>query len=177
MNKRILATFFVLVLVGCGAAKPAPEVDNSVSEPPADSAVVMPKGAPMVEDDAPDQASTETPAEPVAEPAEGEATVTRADLDQFIARGPSYVLTVVTVEPVHRDGQFQGYQITDVTRGVREFITPQMRVGDVVTHINGVRMLRPEDFMQAWRSLDKVGQIRIDFVRQSEPMTANWTVR
>ena len=103
--------------------------------------------------------------------------VSRADVDSFLARGPSYVLTIVTVEPVHREGGFQGYQLTDVTRGAREFITPQLRVGDVVTHINGVRMARPEDFMQAWRSLDKVGQIRIDFTRQGESMTANWTVQ
>ena len=166
------------LLVACGAQKSKPDapvrgqVSGQVSEPPADSRVAMPQGAPVVRED-----PSETASEPSEESAEGQAFVDRAELDAFVERGPSYVLTVVIVEPVHRNGQFQGYQITDVTRGAREFITPQLRVGDIVTHVNGIRLMRPEDYMQAWRSLEKVGTILVDFVRQNEPSTAVWVVR
>ena len=176
-----LAILAAITVSACSGKKPVP--DDQVSEaPPATDAVVMPKGAPLVQrgGEAPSDATGETgeTGEDGADDAAAEAaTVTRAALEQFLERGPSYVLTVVTVDPIHRDNQFQGYQITEVTRGAREFMTPQVRVGDIVTHVNGVRMSRPDDFMQAWRSLDRVSTIRIDFLRQNQPMNAVWVVR
>lgn len=171
-----IAVFAACAIVGCSGSKPAP--DERVSEPPpAADEVVMPKGAPLVESDAPASEAEEEQAQVETEGAADENVVARSELERFLERGPSYVLTVVTVEPIHRDNQFQGYQITEVSRGAREFMTPQLRVGDIVTHINGVRMLRPEDFMQAWRSLDRVSTIRIDFLRQNAQHNAVWVVR
>lgn len=173
MIKYCVLAALVVASTACGAQKP--KADEKLGEPPEDSKVAMPQGAPVVREEPTNP--QEQPAEEAEPPAEGQAFVEQAELDEFIDRGPSYILTIVTVEPVHRNSQFQGYQITDVTRGAREFMTPQLRVGDIVTHVNGVRLLRPEDYMQAWRSLDKVGTIRVDFVRQNENMSAVWVVR
>lgn len=172
--KNVFAIAIICLVSGC--AHKAPQSDARLNDPPADgeAAVAMPEGPPVVR-----QTDAAAPAPTPDEPgdADGQVFVTRADLDGFLDRGPSYVLTVVTVEPMHAAEGFAGYQITEVTSGARAFMTPQLRVGDVVTHVNGVRLMRPEDYMQAWRSLDKVTAIRVDFLRKSQPMHAVWVVK
>lgn len=186
---KSLRVFAAILLVGassCASNKPAPDETETAEishQPPQDSEVAMPSGPPVVRPaDTADAADTAKPGDSELDPSEAppeeeQFTVTKAELESFMDRGPSHILTVVTVEPVHRDDGFQGYQIVDVKRGARQFMTPQMRVGDVVTHVNGVRLKRPEDYMQAWRSLDKVTTIRVDFLRQSKPMNAVWVVK
>lgn len=183
--RRILIVLGIIVLAaGCAGNKPKaeqPQGDSKLSDPPqgGDEQVAMPQGPPVVrpgseEGEADDSADTSESGEPTSDGST--ASVTRAKLDEFLDKGTPYVLTVVTVEPSHTDG-FQGFQIVDVTRGAREFMMPQIQVGDVVTHVNGIKIQRPDDLTQAWRSLNKVSSIRIDFKRQGEPMTAVWDVR
>lgn len=161
------------IVFACACGQKSQRADEKLNEPPPpnETPAALPEGPPVVR-----QAGDAVPEPPAAE-AEEAPSVTRAELDGFLDRGPSYVLTIVTVEPMHGAQGFVGYQITEVTSGARAFMTPQLRVGDVVTHINGVRIMRPEDFMQAWRSLDKVTTIRVDFARQNEPMHAVWVVK
>lgn len=168
----ILVTLFGLAACSGGQAKKDPP-PTDVGDPPADDRVAMPKGAAVV------SPADDVVAAPAAEDGEtsGEAVVERGELKSFLDKGPSYVLTIVTVEPVHGAESFQGYQIVQVTRGAREFMMPQLQVGDVVTHVNGIRLMKPEDYMEAWRGLGKVGTIRVDFLRQGGPMHAEWVVR
>ncbi len=179
---RILTILTLVIAASCASKKPKPQEEGEGTaevshQPPEDAGdVAMPDGPPVVRSsDDDEEASMPQPTD--APPEEEQFTVTQSELDSFLDRGPSYILTVVTVEPVHREGQFQGYQIVEVKRGARQFMTPQMRVGDVVTHVNGVRLKRPEDYMQAWRSLEKVSTIRVDFERKRKPMNAVWVVK
>lgn len=174
MKKLLIVAVLAGGLSACASNKSKP--DESVNEPPtgAEAEVAMPKSAPIVRaDNAPAAGGTVE-----AEGGADESTaVSRAELDAFLDKGPPYVLTIVTFEPVRRDGAFQGFQIVEVTREAREFITPQMRVGDIVTHVNGVRILKPDDLTQAWRSLSKADSVRVDFLRKSDPMHALWVVQ
>ena len=189
MRHLFISVIVCILSTGCAGNKN--KADKPVHEPPTgeEAAVAMPKGGPVIRgDEAPPEAAEETTntSDPSAAPDDGVAndgstdegaTVTRAELDSFLDKGAPYVLTVVTFEPVRREGKFQGFQIVDVTRGAREFMTPQMRVGDIVTHVNGLRILKPDDLNQAWRSLNKADSIRIDFLRQSDPKHAVWVVK
>ena len=170
-----LVTLLAFVVVGCSGK--STKEDARLNEPPADTeaGVEMPEGPPVV------RQAGEVEGAPSAEdapPAEEEQPfVKRVELDAFLDRGPSYILRIVTVEPKHGPQGFEGFQITEVTPDARTFMTPQVRVGDVVTHVNGVRILKPEDLMQAWRSLDRVTTIRVDYLRRGEASHASWVVR
>ena len=172
-TRYTLHLLLVLVFLVAACAKKAVKPDPKLNDPPSESEseAKVPTGPPIV------RQSGEAPVTKVGDDEEGGAFVTRAELDKFLDRGPGYVLTVVAVEPVHSGQGFAGYQIAEVTSEARAFITPQMRVGDVVTHVNGVRILRPEHLMEAWRSLDKVSAVRVDFTRKAEPMNAVWVVK
>lgn len=163
----------MVLTLAAGCAKKAHQVDDKLNDPPAETAVApLPDGPPIVHT-AP--ANDVAPAD-VSDDA-ADATVTRAQVEAFRNRGPAYVLTVVQVEPVHAQQGFVGFQISEVTAAAQTFMTPQLQVGDVVTHINGVRLMRPDDLMEAWRSLDNAQSIRVDFSRSGEPLHAQWAVK
>ncbi len=175
--KKTLLIGLAICFAACSGSKPKPEEEpGSMHSPPSDDKVAMPKGAPMIDDEEATNASPAAEAPP-SEPVEGEAFVTRSQLDAFADRGTAYVLTLVTVEPVREGDSLKGWQIVDVTRGAREFMMPQLRVGDVVTHINGIEIRLPDDLQKAWRTLEGAQAVRVDFTRQNAPMNAVWVVR
>lgn len=168
----------VALLAACSTSSGTTN-DNAtgpMNDPPAETAPAeVPEGPDVVLPEEKRAASTE--------PAEGEASdtdpsVSRAEVDAFMEKGPPHVLTLVTVEPSRNDaGAFVGYQIVDVTRGARNFMMPQLRVGDVVTHVNGIKQSKPDDLVNAWKALRQVDAVRVDFTRKGEPMTATWRIR
>jgi S1-C subfamily serine protease len=172
--RAALVVTVLFAVVGC--AKKVEKEDTSLNQPPPDSeaAAELPAGPPVVRSSGGGEGG-EAAADVAAD--SDQPFVTRAELNGFLDRGPSYILRIVTVEPKHGEKGFEGFQITEVTPAARTFMTPHVRVGDVVTHVNGVRVLKPEDLMQAWRSLDRVSTIRVDFTRRSEAMHAAWIVR
>lgn len=101
--------------------------------------------------------------------------VARQLVTSFTNRGPSYALTLVEVEPVRSGNGLQGYRITSIADRARPFL-PQLRHGDVITHINGYKQERPDDFLNAWKLLEEIDEIRIDFLRDDTPHTATWSV-
>lgn len=112
-----------------------------------------------------------------AEAVHGELTLSRAQLDAFMAQGPAFAFSQVDTEPYHADGSFVGFQLVDVTTAAHNHIAPYLRVGDIVTHVNGIRMQRPDDYLQAWRGLAEASSVRIDFVRDGEGEHVIWQVR
>jgi type II secretory pathway component PulC len=107
----------------------------------------------------------------------GELTISRAQLDAFIAQGPAFAFSQVETQPHHADGSFVGFQLVDVTTAAHNHIAPHLRVGDIVTHVNGIRLQRPDDYLQAWRGLAEASSVRIDFRRDGEGAHVIWQVR
>jgi S1-C subfamily serine protease len=104
-------------------------------------------------------------------------TVTSEELDSFLDRGPSYALTLVEVEPSRADGAFQGFEIVSMAEPANRFVSPHLTKGDVITHINGVRLEKPDDYLAAWKQLDEVSTIRVDFIRDGASEHATWQVQ
>lgn len=101
----------------------------------------------------------------------------RSEIEELKNYGPSVVLKHVDTEASHEDGSFVGFQIVDVSEAAHSIIAPHLRVGDVVTHINLVRLQRPDDYVEAWNTLDDVQEIRIDFQRDGKEKQAVWRVQ
>lgn len=105
-----------------------------------------------------------------------EGVIFRDDIRRLRNFGPSLVLEHVDTDPRHEDGRFVGFRIVDVSERAHHYISPQLRVGDVITHINLVRLQRPDDYLEAWNTLEDVDEIRIDFLRDGEAGHALWSV-
>lgn len=84
---------------------------------------------------------------------------------------------VVAVEPVERGGTFAGYRIVEVAAEAREKMEPKLRVGDVVTEINGIPIERPDDYMAAWKKLKHRAVLEVEYRRDREENRALWYVR
>ena len=108
--------------------------------------------------------------------AEG-AVVTRTDLDALLDRGPAYALGQVRVKASKAGGKFRGFEIVSLTPQAQSAVASQLQVGDVITHLNGVRLQKPGDYMDAWKGLKKVRAIRIDYLRKDQAQSARWNVQ
>ena len=104
------------------------------------------------------------------------AVLTRAQLKDFLGKGPAYALTVIEVEPVRKEDQFWGYSVKGIAPSARSFLGPSIVEGDVITRVNGIRPSNPDEYLQAWQSLHNVSLIRVDIVRGEEARVVSWTV-
>jgi type II secretory pathway component PulC len=105
-------------------------------------------------------------AEPPAPAPATPATISRADLDRFLAGGPAPVLALVVTEPYKEHGRFVGFQIKAFTQGEPTAI--DLRPGDVILAINGRRIERPEHYFEVFEALKTAHQLRFDLRRDGE---------
>lgn len=179
----LIATVFcgaTIALSGCATgANQAESDDTEVGQPPAegeaDREPANPPKGPSVDmsdggEGEPEQEQAATP------PSEDAPTVTPAEIETFMEKGPPYALTVTRVEPHRINGAFAGFEIIAMHPSAKRFVDPELAVGDVVTHINGVRMKKPDDYLAAWKLLDDVDAIRIKYTRDGEQREAVWRV-
>ena len=96
-------------------------------------------------------------------------------IDRLKAYGPSVVMEHVQLEPVHDDG-FVGFEIRDISPTARPYLEAELGEGDVITHVNLVRLEQPDDYMEAWDALSETEEIRVDFERDGESRAATWEV-
>lgn len=187
--KQLIFCLFVAGALGVGCASgsqstSAEDEDVSASPPSADEDTrgELPEG-PEVNigrsgegaGDAESEAGAE--ADDVEGDVEGaQQAVTRGQLDTFIDKGPSFALTQVEVAPSRDDGTFQGFQLVSMSPNAQESVGEQLQLGDIITHINGVRLEKPDDYLDAWKLLGEVSSIRIDFIRDGQPQHALWRV-
>lgn len=95
---------------------------------------------------------------------------------QLKSYGPAMVLQHVHTEPVHEDDEFVGFEIVELSAKARHYVEPRLQVGDVITHVNLVRLEKPDDYMEAWETLDETGEVRIDMIRNGESADVIWSV-
>lgn len=101
----------------------------------------------------------------------------RAEIRQLMDFGPAIVWEHVDTEPQHEDGRFVGFMIVDLSTRAHDVLAPDLRVGDVVTHVNLVKLERPDHYMEVWAELPEASEIRIDFLRDGQQESAVWQVR
>lgn len=89
----------------------------------------------------------------------------RSDVKETIARGVGYFLhDNVTVEPAMQGDRFRGFRI----EAVAPSWNVDLRVGDVVTRVNGMTIDRPEQAHAVLTSLEKAKSLRVDYERDGK---------
>lgn len=170
--KYIVLALFLVLCVGCGAAPMQPD-EGPAQEPPADAPnASIPSGPPVLVDEVGQGEAVEP-----AQAADGAVSLSRGMVGEFMKHGPAFALTQVVVEPVHGESGFVGFKVVSASREAQEFLRPHVKTGDVITHLNGVRVERPDDYLRAWNALKDTSVIRIDFVRDNESSVATWAVQ
>ncbi len=186
----LLLAILALVVSGCASSSGASDKSEGAAEtvsgeppsPEEDTPKQLPEGPEVdvgsaAEDARQQQAAGEPEQAEGADPADSGATVSRAQVDSFIDKGPPFALTMVRVKPSRDAGKFQGFEIVDLKPQAAEVVNPQLVAGDVITHINGVRLEKPDDYLNAWKLLGEVTKIRVDFIRDGESQHATWRIQ
>lgn len=101
--------------------------------------------------------------------------VQREQIDELKRFGPSIVFEHVQTTPRHDDG-FVGFEIVEISAAARPYLEAKLEEGDVVTHVNLVRLEKPDDYLEAWEALSETEEIRVDFERDGESKAAIWKV-
>ena len=133
-----------LLAIVCGCASSAPQAKSAV-QPEVASATA---------------ASLPAPA----------GTLRRSEVRQALSAGLGAFLQNVTVDvdhPVFREGRFVGFRIAEL-RGAG-WSGVDLKVGDVVTAVNGFSIERPEQAQQAFLSLAVASELRVDYEREGQP--------
>ena len=103
-------------------------------------------------------------------------TIERDDLNDVLARGPSWLIQQVTVRPVLMDRRFYGFQLVELFPESPELQNLPIKVGDIVQQANGISIERPDQFMKAWQSLGSADYLSLRVIRDGRPMQITWLV-
>ena len=133
------------------------------SPPAEDDEVALPQGAPILE-----EYRVATPPAPAP---------TRQQVEQLVSLGPAFGLNHVRLKPAKgASGELLGYTIESISQEASAWLEGRLQVGDRITHVNGVRLVTPDDYMQAWTSSAGLEELRVDFVRDGEQDYSSWPV-
>ncbi len=133
-------SLFAVLAIGCGAPQQ--------TEPSSDPRAVAPDPAPAE--------------------VEGRAEVTRERLGAILGQSPGHFFGLVEVEGVgEEDGTgFAGWRILSLPTDTPGWL--DVRVGDVVTAVNGMAVERPEDALLVYEALRVASEVRLDLTRDGE---------
>lgn len=87
----------------------------------------------------------------------------RADVDRALLQGPPWILRRVPVEEVIRAGAFIGWKILALPA---DWSNVELKPGDVITHVNGTALERPDDLFVAYRALASASELKIAYERE-----------
>ena len=127
-----------VLLAGCGAA--APEAREPVA-----AASVEPEPPPLPR---------------------SEGTIARAALDEVLEGGLGRFLQRVETQPHLEEGRFVGFRVTELRTEL--FSEVDLRPGDTLLSVNGMRIERPEEALHAWNSLRVASELTIELLRAGE---------
>nr|AYM54426.1 hypothetical protein [Phaselicystis flava] len=90
--------------------------------------------------------------------------VTRAEVDRVLTQmGPAWIFRrVLREETFDKEGRFAGWRLTGLPQ---EWIGIDLKPGDVVTKVNGSALETPDQAWEAWKSVAKLKEIRIQLER------------
>jgi type II secretory pathway component PulC len=101
-------------------------------------------------------------------------TISRADLNAVLAKGPGQLLGKVETNAVFENKRFLGFQITAFIGEAPK--TVDLRVGDVVLAVNGRKIERPEEYFAIFQDLAHASELCFDLMRDGEKRTLRYPI-
>ncbi len=120
--------------------------------------------------------STPTPTLTAAPPAPSKPTIRRAELLRILDQSPGLFLQHVDSEPRFLRGRFYGWRLLTFFPGDRRFATVNLQPGDIVLHVNGSPLERPEQLMDTWDALRTAAELVVDFDRAGRAQQLRWEI-
>jgi len=117
----------------------------------------------------PPTAASPRPPASVAPPPLDEHHIARSTVRDVIAQGLGTFLQHVEIadQPVLAGGKFHGFRIAALRDAFWQGV--DLKPGDVVVHVNGFPIERPEQAQIAFESLDVASELRVDYERDGQP--------
>lgn len=109
-------------------------------------------------------------------PAPSKPTIQRAELLRILDQSPGLFLQQVDSEPRFQRGRFYGWLLRTFFPGDRRFATVNLQPGDIVLHVNGSTLERPEQLMETWDALRTAGELVVDFDRAGRAHRVIWKI-
>lgn len=163
------------MVAGCSSSPESdPSMDEVVGTPPDEDSEDHEFALPPRHPGAHGDVDTQKPVEAESGYPQTEA-VQPQQIDRLQRLGPSVVFEHIRTEPKHDDA-FVGFEIVEISEVARPYVEAHLQKGDVITHLNLVRLEKPDDYMEAWDTLGETDQIRVDFERDGEAKEAIWEV-
>jgi type II secretory pathway component PulC len=91
------------------------------------------------------------------------ASVTRAELDAIIAKGPPYLLARIQLDPVFENSVFVGWELAGYRSELQSVLG--LAPGDIIMQINDLPIERPEQIEVLYQQLKTAAQIVFDVRR------------
>jgi len=102
--------------------------------------------------------------------------IMRADLLPVLERGLGSFLKNVETEPTFHQGTFVGFRIISIFPGDLDYASLDLRPGDVVTHVNGRSIERPEQAVAVWDQLRTADDLVVHYRRGDEALALRFRI-
>ena len=142
------------------------------------SGAAAPSSAPAAAavDETPSSTTAALPVVPAAPPVVCEARVgtdrlRRSSVKRTVDAGLGRWLQTVSVDRVLVRGRFKGWVIRALSSDESCYAGLDVRVGDIVTRVNGRPVERPEEALVVWTALPSSKELVVDLVRDGQPRT------
>ena len=158
MYHRITLAVLALTAVACGgAAQKNDQIEETPLMPPQDETT-----------------SAETAEAPAPASGAHPGEIRRGDLTAILDRGPGAVLAMVETEPHRENGQFVGFTLSRFPGGAPAAL--DLREGDVLLKVNGLRIATPDDYFRAFQELKVASELRFEILRGDKRLTLTYPV-
>lgn len=102
--------------------------------------------------------------------------IIRNDLVPVLEDGLGRFLQNVETEPTFYQGTFVGFRIVSFFPGDLDYASLDLRPGDVVTHVNGRSIERPEQAVQVWEALRSASDLVVLYRRGDEELALRFRI-
>lgn len=111
-----------------------------------------------------------------AEPAAGELTMDRRDLERRLSLETSRILAETALVPVQNGAQVEGFAITRMPEGTL-LSDAGLQAGDILTEINGTAVDSLATLVSLWGRLQNETSVRAVVLRGGRPVTLTLSLR
>jgi type II secretory pathway component PulC len=102
--------------------------------------------------------------------------ISRTALQAQLALGIGRFLQQVRSEVVLSNGHWTGWRLRSLFANRADVHVRVLRVGDVVSQVNGQSIERPEDFKAVWDTMTDAKELVLDIERDGQPSRLRYTI-